>query len=1573
MRLKPKRRLLLLAAAAAVLAIGAFAFLVVRNWQRGRMTDRALDAGLAAHQAGDYYTAMERITEYIKRAKVMSRQNDPRRPDALLAYADSRRNVLEYDGHNYVDAIPHYMEYLSLRPGDRDAAITLLRTYNLCGRGAEAYGLAATLRPELDRCTEADLPVLREEAVGDLNAKAYDRLEKVVERIVALAPTDLVGHRCRIIAMANRNERGPARAYADALLKDHPDDQSALLIAALSRQIEPVASDMDAALEWTSRAAGLDAKTGDRVAPIKYADTPHAVQMVELFDRMRHFDRSLIVLRDAAGALNDLDLQRVLVRRLWQDNQFDEVLERTASLDPGAMHSDADLLGFRALALIAKGRGPEAEAIQATLHQRKGDYRLAAWDKALTLMDPARAPKPAEAVSKWREVVGPKCSPYEPVYHLAFGETLAALGRSEEARAEWDAAAKAFIAASWPLPHYRIAQTLLAEGRAEEAARAAGQAYAIGGGRSPIVALWFETQSAVIQKGSPGALPAGEVLADLERALEALANTKGNAEALAAARERLLVPHLILLVHAGRREKARDLALASLDTPLAAETLQRLAATSRIEALGIDDAVAQRLVQAKATDAPLLKAIELADAGKLDEAVALLKSAAAEHPSDAAALTALPRLYERLGRPEARAAWIAVGDASTDNLGVQRACLQSAVAAGDPAFIDRTIDRYSTLTGAETEMDALIVCARARALMASNGGVPSRSDRDKAVAMLGAFIGKNQQLTEPHIILASALAYSRPPEIRPDLDRAVQELGKAAALEPRSVAISLQLARLYQIRGELGRARDQLAPIAADGSMDRQIRRTAAEMLISQGDAGGVGLSALDEVTSQMGDQAPTRLLVTLAEAHLRAGQPGAAKPIYERLAAGAANDADSIYATARYFLQAGDQAKADAALARLDAAKPGPGVREAIRARLASDRGDIADAIEAFEACVKAAPQRADFWAHYAGTLLQRLRYADAAAVARRGLDANPRDPQLASLLNQSQALVKGGPDADLQALIAALAADPATADAADALRSIPSGGSSAATRDALDQLAARFPTQPLLQAYISRRLAAYDPQAAVTVIQRSMKASPNDPAPARAAAELCLALDRWPDMLRAAQEWRRRDRSGAIEPDLAIAQAHLGLKQAQPGLEALSSRIPAATEHPEDPYSAPLLNIYARLLILGGREPEARALLEPLLARSQTIRIGVWLTIARDAVPDCPTALAWLDKVPAAIPPDQPEDRIALAKAYYVLGDRFTDQQADLFKRALGMMTELSSATPTATAETFQALAIIRHRTGNLDEAEAAYVRAIELDPKDGLSLNNLANLVMQRHADPTKAMDLATRAVAATPTPSTFDTLAGIQRELGRQADQNSDRAKAVGYFRQAAQNYRYAAAGSGDPAMLINAASASEQAGEPQDVLAAVQAYDEVLTKPLPADKVPLIKNNLAMALLRLKRGPDDLGRARSLIDEAIRAAPHWALYDTKGWIELAHADAAAAEAAFRKAIDLFKSGNSPEKDEAKGLPSSVIGLATALAGGGAEQRAEASRRLQAVDASALTTPDDKARFQRARELLGSSGG
>lgn len=1586
MRLKPKRRLILLACAGGIVAVGAFAGLFVRRWQHDRLVNRYLNEGVEAWKAHNYYDALGSAGAYLNRTRNdAARLHDPRRADALLAYADSRRRIDEPNGSNYHDCIQFYQQYLQLRPDDREAALALLKTYNLCSQGTEAYKLADQLLPADKKYTAADLPVLREKALGYLSANAFKDVADTVKDITAVAPLDVQAHSILFAALEKQTNRGAARATADALLKEHPSDGSALLIAAISREIDPTQSDALQAVAWARGAGGLDPQTG---APAQAAppcpSAEYVYSVVEVLDRFRHFDDSLAVLRLAAPKIPDDGLLRTLARRLWQLHADQELAAATDGVKPDPWESDPDIMAFRALALIGQKRPGDAAPLEAALAGRFGDFRARAWTKAIPLMDPARAPKSAvDAAGQWAEVV--KINPNEAIFQEMLGESYAALGRSDEAIDLWKKAADYKPAMSWSLPAYRIAQSLLAQGHEADAAMWATTAVQIGQNRLTEALLWLEAQSAAIQKGvtPAGAMSPDEMLKQVEVIRTELHKSQMPPEALRACEDRMLIPRVVLMSRAGQRDQARAEALAALDQtpPLSAALIQRLAATGRAENLGVQDECVKRLAATGSGDAAVAQAAQLADAGKIEDALKLLREAGAKNLADLNLQAALPRLLEAVGREdEAAKAWVALGEAHPDSLAVQRMCLQSTAAPADKEFLERAIGRYLKLSGLEPEsQDTTVLIARARALL---HGTPSRLDHDKAVAMLGVVCGRQGAPVEARMLLASALASSGD-GYPSDPTRAAGQLRAVLEQDPRNVAVALQLARILQSQRDFAGAAELLRRITSDTSADAASRRIGAEMLIRQGEVNERVVSILADSVAQMGERTPPSTLVMLAEAYTSLRQDALAGPLYEKLAAGAADTLDSVYMTARHFALAGDQEKLGTVLALLDKVKGITvaqrelvlGQIEADQQHAGPDQKHTEAAIKHFEAAATAEPHNEELWSKYVAAVLQLSGASDAERVAARAAAANPESKVLAALGQQLQALATGGVNSDLATLIGSLGADAGASEALKALQSLQASYAAGQfdDPDQLENLANRFEKFLGVQAFVMNRLVATSPERAAAIAERAMAAHPGDGNAARDAALVYLQIHQWEPMLRAAERWRLADQSRSAEPDLAIAQACLGLGQYDRGRAAIADRLPGVVQNPATQFGADLLNMEARLLIGSGHEERARALLAPLLTRDSKVRQVVWPGIMRDALtPDM--RKVWLEQLRPVLSAGDADDRLAWGMLLFTLGDLEattggTEAANQRFNEAAAVFSGLTNDPKTASAAAFEALGIALFRAGDSPGAEKAFRRAIELDPKRPGSLNNLAYIALQTHGDYDAALDLAERAVQAEPSSAAnVDTLATVYGKLGERDLAKGDAAKAKEHFTSSAKNWAIKARLAMDPWAMYNAGVSYDSAGA---TASAIEAYRSALTYPNLAKEVVVnAKNNLAMDLLRHPAGRQDVDRALTLISEAIRVSDTPEFEDTKGWAMLSRGDRVAAEQAFSRALELFHAAQQEKHstgDEFTLMPGTVIGRAMALAELGADHRAEATALLDRVTPGQLSA-EDRARYDEARSAL-----
>jgi tetratricopeptide (TPR) repeat protein len=1573
MKLKPKhvRRLILLAGAVCALVVVAFLYFVVRDWQKQRLLQRYREQALAAAERRDWPRALDRSGSFLNRDK---RGPTARDPEMLRVYAKAREQVQESDRGHLRQAVSFYQRLLEVED-DPQVRRNLLDLYNRCGFFAEAADAARHLRPALDQTTTADLPVLEQEALALLLHRSYAALTPVFDRISALDPLNLQGNLLRVEFILQARPEGSrnreAREFGEALMSGNPEDPRARIVAAAARARTATSrEDIEAAQELLSDVAGLEKARGSRVGPARYQDATTATRVLEIFDSMRAFDHSLEVLRDADDRFDDAALKRTLVRRLWQESADEEVVRRTASLDVAALDVDPEVAGFRALSLLRLKRTDEYKAIAGVLKGREGDYRLTSWAKALAVADEGALPA-TERVSALREAV--RVNPGEPVFMVWLGESLQALSRSDEAREFWAKAVAPEILESrgWALPHLLMAETLLAEGRTAEAVAAAEKAREVGMNRVYVNVVYFEVQAAQVQRGSTRGPGIDTLLTQVKFVEGVLAGN--DSPAAAQMRERLLVPRLIFLAALGKTDEARQGAMEALqgEAPLSAQALQRLMSVNALWRLGLDE---QALAGASQSDAlPVLyqEALQLAASGKGDEARKLLRDAAAASPRSAAPAIAYAKLLDRMGDPGAMAEWKRIGETFPGDLPAQRAVLTSPSVASDREFVEATINRYQAITGTDASSeDTPTRVARARALLAgAPDGRPTARDRDRAIALLSAVVSSQPALVEPKLMLAAALAMTDPErQIKPDLARATRELTEALALEPRSAAIAIDLGRLHQLQSQFDRSRELLARVARDDGVDLSLRRRAAEMLVAQGEPVPVALKVLEEIAEKLGDQTPSGVLVSVAEIYEGQRRAAEAEAIYERLAAGAARDAESVHMTARHYILRQREDRAQAVLALLDKVTLQPGDRELIQARLSAERGNPAQAVASFEAAAAAAPTRPEIWRQYARMYLVTGDYAKAREVASRGLRSIPGDLALAMFESQSE-LFERGQELELRPLVQLLTSSRVAPEQA---RAIIEAAKAARDRGDLDtaeglgRLADRFPASPQLQMFVASRMAPLNGQRAVALVNRAIASSPADPGPARLAAAIYLQLRRWNDMLQAAQAWRDRDLSRSVEPDLAIAQAQMELGLYQAGLATLQPHLEAAIASPEEGYSLGILNVYAQLMVRAGRESEARSILAPAFQASSAARSLVGLGTAASHLPTLSQAQSWIDAITPLLSPDSVTEQIVLATSHAILASRFPDQSGSLLRTGASILERLTAKPETGTAPVWEALGIIRHRLGDAPAAEEAYRKAIAIDPRSAVSLNNLANIEAETSGDLDGALELARRAVAASdiPEPDHIDTLGAVHFQIGKREQAAGNAAKAGEHFRAAADAYRKVArARPRNPDPWNRLALASQEFG---DSITVAEAFDAILRcDGLTTEQLAIVRNNLATALIDINRGQADLDRARELMTAAMGTMELPEFYDTLGWLNLRDRRPVEAQRAFEQAIERSSArGGKPPS-------SSLIGMATILAGDPtADSRKRAADLLASINPAQLD-PRLRVKFDRAGQLLRSN--
>jgi tetratricopeptide (TPR) repeat protein len=1317
MILRPQtvRRLMVLLAA-VLLMVGAGAALYLRNEHRKqrRLSD-AREAGLAAFKANDYKAALESLKYYVARDK-----NDP---ETLYAYGVSRSRLEEPNGKHIVEGIAVFNALLQIDPNNLDAKHSLLDLYTQAYYGNEAVDLADRIL--LDR--PDDVPALKAQAVALDRLRQYEKALAASEKLNELQPTDL-DQQLTTYELMRKLKTPPAALLVRAQKQQaaHPDDPRFAMLLAMAHGN---AGDIAQGKQWLTKAA-------TQPAP----DAPFVRHMVRVLDSLKMYKESEDLLGRVTAQNPDPLIMRVLVQRRWQGGQSGEVIKLLKDVDPASDTADTGLLAYKALALFETGKKDEANAIVGALAKRKTDSDAVAWSTALAARFDAQQPPKAQLAQYQAALVR---SPDNAVVRFLVGEAYARLGETELAIGAWRRAAE--LAPAWATPHIDIARTLAAGGRLKEA--------------------FLEAQAAV--RAAPSHLPAAITLATIRhKSLEELGSDDANEEArLLALVEQIqktapgeaetLPIYANLLAHANRRDEAiaavRTVTKNSKKYDQA--TVLRMLAVSRAHKLGLENEL--QSVGDDGKDTPrvaLARAADLASTGKPQDGLALIQSkakAATTQPTEWE--LAVIQYKELIRDPGVAAEWVAFGDAHPNDLSVQNAILKAATSARrNREFFARTIDRVKALTGPEGQTWKL---ERARWLLGGDGG----KDTAEAVNTLTEIVRNSPTLTEARLLLGAAY------ENVGNVAGATKELQTASELEANSASIAIEAARLLQSQNRFGDARTYLERASATPDLQPEARRRIASMFASQGDFVR-GAKLLESA----GDELETPGTLLLAEIYRREKRLSDADAIYTKLLAADPVETETIRAAADFYAS---QQKIDAAmkvLARLPQAKGKPGMAELTRAAFHERYLNADAAREHYVAATTAAPKDPITWRNLVGYELRSDKYEDARAAAEAGLKAvDGDDAALRRLRTVSDSLAKlnSQHDAALRPVLAVLAAAAPEDRAVSEFLSAQNDATSKPTTDnilaRLKSTAERYPRSlPLQSALIQWHVGRKDFAEAGKAAARAMDSFPQDADAARIAGTVYRSAGQLELAAAAAAKWRERIAADNPQPaDWMLAEIRLAQGDAVGAQKALQPYAVALTTNPQQ--NPAMLATLLRAYVLGGRERDARAALEPALAKERSARV-TWLQLASTDIKDPNIAAEWVRHVAPLVPADAVQEQVALGSAWYSLAVRGRiDGAADEAAKALDAVAKR----PDAPAEAILLRAAVYDRTGDTKTAEELYRRGLAVSPDRPEALNNLAYLVLLRGGDLNESKQLVTRAVEIAPKTSNFhDTLGRVQAKLG-----------------------------------------------------------------------------------------------------------------------------------------------------------------------------------------------------------------
>ncbi|MGA3067133.1 MAG: hypothetical protein ABSF29_09835 [Tepidisphaeraceae bacterium] len=223
-RPKTKRRMVILILVAALSLTVGFGLYRWRIYLANQKIDAIKADGIAAFRAGDYATAIDKLSIYCTKRKTD--------PDALLDFAIARSKVPTLDGSHIQQAVHLAHVYCDLQPTDVEAQHFLLGMETPVSLyAADALDLAH----DLLRANPDDLTALKSIAEIQTRDRKFDEAFDATQRYCQANPTDLEMQDRALYLMQQLN-RPPQELQdrAAALQKSFPNDPRFLIVQVMA-------------------------------------------------------------------------------------------------------------------------------------------------------------------------------------------------------------------------------------------------------------------------------------------------------------------------------------------------------------------------------------------------------------------------------------------------------------------------------------------------------------------------------------------------------------------------------------------------------------------------------------------------------------------------------------------------------------------------------------------------------------------------------------------------------------------------------------------------------------------------------------------------------------------------------------------------------------------------------------------------------------------------------------------------------------------------------------------------------------------------------------------------------------------------------------------------------------------------------------------------------------------------------------------------------------------------------------------------------------------------------------------
>lgn len=1306
--IRRKRRLIAAGAVLAFLVVAAGTLYLIRDSVREQRSLQSREAGLAAHQEGNYAEALEQLSYFLRR----NRED----VQVLLAFADSRAKVFAPNNRHLATAVQVYNLALSVDPENEIALGGLLHLYERLGRQVEWMDTADRLLAKNPENVDA----LRLKVIGHYRNSQFDASGDYLVRLMAVEPTNMQWRAMHLQLLQQQDQPFDSLLrLCEQWIASHDGDgrfhmMKARLYVSAGRLAEAQSVARDAA------ARGADSAD---ILPL----------MLAMLDSLQLRDDADDLVAATVARFADAQWPREqAVRRHWQASRLQRAMEEIEVTAEVHGSLDRSLLRWKSLLLMTAGEHDKARDVLQQMadqaEQLASDVRDS--DRAWVAAMRARMDL---ADNDWPQIINAlqtaiAVAPNDAVLHYLTGEAYLFLN-------EYELASLSFERASLADPHWYMARlsyahALLGAGKPGEA-------------RDMLIGMLQRGEGGIVSYVlfARAWLAAGEPTDAIRGIID---NTRNEPMRLVDMLERVYQARqdddvLQVLIRAALRYDRDELALqllqdALVDDAISDETMVALARISLENSLGLEEqfiARAQSSLGLTPEVALVASRIEYRK-GRTEAGLKLIDDAFESRPDIDEQLRMRASYLCEVGHPYALDALKALLDRPHASGANATLVLSQDMTWQHPDLANRAIEQLADVVGEESPR---VVLAR------GNYVLRFQTDRPDAIAKAQVQVNDLLQIVPESLAARSVMAFLCLAGNPPETEQAIRHLERAIASHPRQGDLYIRLIGLLQQQGDYTLAEDYLARFSAMAGTQEHLH-AELQLLEQQGNFEAIVARLSQNIDGSSSEAEQLMLFAGLQ----RAGRLQEAERLVDSLLRSPQRSELTVRLAAEFYGNTG-QFEKGLELIRSHEYSGGEPANLVAVGRYYQANGFLKEAMQSFESAHQRNPNYIDAIVHIASLHGASGRHEDAYRMAMRGLQQDPSNESLQAVALSTSLLLGSTERARArQLMVDSGVRDSAMLDSIELFSRVRiQNGEFMPSREDLNdarRLVEKHPHSMVVwRMAIGLHVSAGMPGEAVRLAQQSAARLPQLAEPAQLAAELLAQQRRFDEALTMGQAWRQRSLHRPFEADVFIANVYLALARYA---DAASQLMPHLDRIKADRNERPqLMGAWLYAMLQSDRASEAAASLRPLFDETgpwrQTWIDTVGLVSDRRAARNALSVLTADDF-------NQADHLLMLAAAWSDVAYRF--RSVEDFDRADNY------AKQAAQRDSALAISSLLIRAQNADRAEkeqmaeSLYRDVISLDSENVIAMNNLADVLVRSGRNCREASDLAAKASELAP---------------------------------------------------------------------------------------------------------------------------------------------------------------------------------------------------------------------------------